>query len=121
MSQARKLKLRVLSSQLKYEGQFCQRDVLHFSIWYGEPNMCGIQEECAFGCNNSYGRTTAEMMQQSTFENWDFINIWAIGENQTYLCLPKIPSLFIYKGLRKIANSCLTVVNDTIMSLDWPR
>ncbi len=30
------------------------------------------------------GKTTAEMHQQSTFTDWDFINVWNIGENQTY-------------------------------------
>jgi hypothetical protein len=30
------------------------------------------------------GKTTAEMQQHSTFTNWDFINVWNIGENQTY-------------------------------------
>jgi hypothetical protein len=41
----------------------------------GEPNMCGYDR---FGdCNNSYGRTTAEMYQQSTFTDWDFSTpIW---------------------------------------------
>lgn len=29
-------------------------------------------------------KTTPEMKQQSTFTNWEFINTWAIGENQTY-------------------------------------
>jgi hypothetical protein len=29
--------------------------------------------------------------------------------------------LFTYNGLHTIVISCLTVVNDTIMSLDWPR
>jgi hypothetical protein len=29
------------------------------------------------------------MKQQSTFENWDFINVWGIGENQTYPYLRK--------------------------------
>jgi hypothetical protein len=47
-----------------------------------EPNMCGQGE---YGdCDNSYGKTTAEMKQQSTFTDWDFINVWNIGENQTY-------------------------------------
>ncbi len=31
-----------------------------------------------------YDRTTTEMHQQSTFTDWDFINVWNIGENQTY-------------------------------------
>ena len=32
------------------------------------------------------GKTTAEMQMMSTFTdaNWDFINVWNIGENQTY-------------------------------------
>ncbi len=29
-------------------------------------------------------RTTAEMMQQSTFESWDFTNIWRINEGNSY-------------------------------------
>lgn len=35
---------------------------------------------------NVTGKTTAEMKTQSTFTNagWDFIEIWNIGENQTY-------------------------------------
>ncbi len=28
--------------------------------------------------------TDAQMKQQSSFVNWDFINVWDIGENQTY-------------------------------------
>jgi len=30
------------------------------------------------------GKTTLEMMQEATFINWDFVEIWDIGENQTY-------------------------------------
>ncbi|MHC4459039.1 MAG: LamG-like jellyroll fold domain-containing protein [Planctomycetota bacterium] len=29
-------------------------------------------------------KTTAQMMQQSTFVNWDFVNVWDIIENETY-------------------------------------
>jgi hypothetical protein len=35
------------------------------------------------------GKTTAEMKQRATFEGWDFINVWGIGENQTYPYLRK--------------------------------
>jgi len=35
------------------------------------------------------GKTTTEMKQQSTFEGWDFTNVWGIGENQTYPYLRK--------------------------------
>jgi hypothetical protein len=32
------------------------------------------------------GKTTAEMMTESTFTDagWDFVEVWHIGENQTY-------------------------------------
>lgn len=30
------------------------------------------------------GKTTAEMMQQATYTNWDFVDTWTIGENQSY-------------------------------------
>ena len=30
------------------------------------------------------GKTTSQLQQQSTFTDWDFINVWNIGENQTY-------------------------------------
>jgi hypothetical protein len=35
-------------------------------------------------------KTTAEMMQQSNFENWDFTNIWGIDEGKGYPYLQKI-------------------------------
>ena len=38
------------------------------------------------------GKTTAEMQMQSTFEDWDFINVWNIGENQTYPYLRTYPA-----------------------------
>jgi len=37
--------------------------------------------------SSSYGgkpRTTAQMMQQATFVNWDFVEVWDIVENETY-------------------------------------
>jgi len=34
--------------------------------------------------NGGEGKTTAEMMMQSTFENWDFDNVWCIGNRETY-------------------------------------
>jgi hypothetical protein len=38
------------------------------------------------------GRTTEQMMQQSTFQDWDFINVWDIGEKQTYPYLRTVPA-----------------------------
>ena len=46
-------------------------------------------------CSSSYGgagRTTAQMMQQVTFVNWDFVDVWDIVENETYPFLrPRSP------------------------------
>jgi hypothetical protein len=38
-------------------------------------------------CSSSYGgagRSTAQMMQQATFVNWDFDEVWGIFEDETY-------------------------------------
>jgi hypothetical protein len=41
--------------------------------------------------NGVYGRTTAEMMQQATFDPpWDFLDTWGIIENETYPLLRAI-------------------------------
>jgi hypothetical protein len=48
---------------------------------FGNPDMNGFGN----GTDpNVVGKSTAEMMQEATFDNWDFVEIWNIGENQTY-------------------------------------
>jgi len=57
-------------------------------------NMCGTQGDEATGCDDSYGKTTAEMQTASTFleAGWDFVDetengtedIWWIDEGQDY-------------------------------------
>ena len=54
-----------------------------------ERSFWDIQTSGQSGSIVGVGKTTAKMMQQSTFENWDFINVWGIGENQTYPYLRK--------------------------------
>jgi len=68
------------------------------SFWNTETsdltNMCGSQRDDATGCDDSYGKTTAEMQMDSTFldAGWDFVNetdngtvdIWRIFEGQDY-------------------------------------
>ena len=42
-------------------------------------------------------KTTVEMMQEATFTDWDFVNVWGIEENVTYPYLlgePIIPTMF---------------------------
>ena len=41
---------------------------------------------------NVIGKTTAEMMQEATFTNWDFVEVWGIGEEQTYPFLKLYPA-----------------------------
>ena len=59
------------------------------------------------GCSSSYGgikKKTAQMIQQGTFVNWDFENVWLIDEGQSYPYLrPLIYSLndFIAKYLNQ--------------------
>ena len=53
------------------------------SFWDAETsdanNMCGMQGDYATGCDNSCGKTTAEMKQQATFTGWDFVGETANG------------------------------------------
>jgi hypothetical protein len=60
----------------------------------GLTRMCGWQANNASGCDNSYGKTTAEMQIAGTFleAGWDFVgetengteDIWRILESQDY-------------------------------------
>ena len=79
----------------------------------GEIDMCSSQEEGATGCDNSSGKTTAEMMQQSTFTNWDFINVWGIGEGQTYPYLRKYPAADLNK------DKSVNLLDLTIFAEQW--
>ena len=41
---------------------------------------------------NVLGLPTSQLHQQSTFTDWDFIEVWNIGENQTYPYLRTVPA-----------------------------
>jgi len=56
----------------------------------GELHRCGADTRGS--CGSYYGKTTAQMHQQATFEGWDFINVWNIGQNQTYPYLRTVPA-----------------------------
>ena len=62
----------------------------------GQGSMCVNAGE---GCD-AEGDTTAEMTQQATFVNWDFVETWDIRENQTY------------PFLRVFTRPCLGDMND---------
>jgi hypothetical protein len=61
-----------------------QATIVH-SFWDSDinPDVNGIGNT---NDPNVIGKTTAEMQTESTFTNagWDFVEVWDIGENQTY-------------------------------------
>ena len=61
------------------------------SFWDSDvnPDVNGIGDTTD---PNVIGKSTAEMQKESTFTNWDFIEIWNIGENQTYPFLRVYPA-----------------------------
>ena len=71
---------------------------IEMSFWdvetSGEPNMCGGQWHDATGCDPNCGKTTNEMKTIGTFTDagWDFVEIWGIGEQQTYPYLRFAPA-----------------------------
>jgi hypothetical protein len=83
------------SNRSKIERCYCIGKVIGFKNVGG---FCGIQHylkdinNCYWdthtsGTTESDGgtpKTTSEMMMQSTFENWDFDEVWCIGEHETY-------------------------------------
>ena len=62
---------------------------------------------------NVTGKTTAEMMQEATFTNWDFVEIWNIGENQTY------PYLRFYSVADLNHDGCVDFIDVAILGKHW--
>lgn len=61
------------------------------SFWDTETS--GQSNGIGFGQSGEVtGKTTAQMKQGGTFSNWDFVEIWGIGENQTYPYLRTYPA-----------------------------
>jgi len=74
--------------------------------------MCGNEHPL---CDNSYGKTTAEMQTMNTFTDagWDFINVWNIGENQTY------PYLRVYLAGDINKNGIVNFLDFAITANKW--
>ena len=49
------------------------------------------------GEGESEGPLTEDMKKEGTFTDWDFVEIWNIGENQTYPYLRTVPASDINK------------------------
>ena len=59
------------------------------------------------------GKTTAEMKKENTFVNWDFVEIWNIGEKQTY------PFLRVYPAGDLNHDGRVDFVDFAIMANNW--
>lgn len=57
--------------------------------------------------NGGVNKTTEEMMQQSTYENWDFNNIWAIREGGTYPFLQTTKNITFYDDFEAYENNSI--------------
>jgi hypothetical protein len=56
-------------------------------FWDTDTQTHGVTESIGYPggtITNVLGLPTTQLHQQSTFTDWDFINVWNIGENQTY-------------------------------------
>jgi hypothetical protein len=81
----------------------------------GLGNTCGLEDGGGSGCNDANGLTTAEMMTESTFTDagWDFVEVWDIGENQTY------PFLRIYPAGDLNHDGIVNMLDFAILALHW--
>jgi hypothetical protein len=64
---------------------------------------------------NVVGKTTAEMQTESTFTDagWDFVEVWDIGENQTY------PYLRVYSAGDLNHDGVVDLRDFAILALHW--
>jgi hypothetical protein len=78
------------------------------SFW--DVNSSGLETSAA-----GTGKTTAEMQTESTFTDagWDFVEVWGIGENQTY------PFLRVYPAGDLNHDGLVNMLDFAIAALDW--
>jgi|GEM_PF-2567174 len=76
------------------------------------------------GQDNSYGgtpKTTAELLQQSTYSNWDFSGIWSIVPDETYayLQIQNEPGPFNYPPTTLPPTNFTAMPGNHQISLSW--
>jgi hypothetical protein len=66
-------------------------DMIGYSFWNSDinPELPGLGLITIGTRDQFIGITPSQMRKQGTFTDWDFINTWDIGENQTYPFLRK--------------------------------
>lgn len=80
-----------------------------FSNSYWDSQTSGFDIACGTNddCDNSGGKTTSEMKKISTFENWDFEDVWGINENDNdgYPFLQSQGYDYSFRSLRRTSGS----------------
>jgi hypothetical protein len=78
------------------------------SFW--DVNSSGLETSAA-----GTGKTTGEMQQENTFTDagWDFVEVWDIGEGQTY------PFLRVYPAGDLNHDGLVNMLDFAIVALDW--
>jgi len=68
------------------------------------------------------GKTTAEMKQQATFVDWDFVNVWGIKETQTYPYFrwATVPQINLLGSAEEIAECGSEYVDAGAVAMDEP-
>ncbi len=73
-----------------------------YSYNHWDVETTGIEQGAGNGdVENITGATTEEMMQEETFEDWDFDEVWRIREGREYPCLrwePQVQTIELHRG-----------------------
>jgi hypothetical protein len=94
--------------------------------WQGGVTYDSYWDKQTSGKNTSHGgtpKTTAEMMQQGTFVNWDFNDIWYIEEDEAYPVLMWELSdlerviIYIEDALREKEQALMSI--ETALEEEW--
>jgi hypothetical protein len=62
--------------------------------------------------SNVIGKTTEEMKEQGTFTGWDFVEVWGIGEGQTYPYLREYPGYDLDHNKRTDVNDLIIMIGN---------
>ncbi len=67
-------------------------DIVGFCLSDPDLSSSYINGDLSQGTNSPQSRTTSEMQQRSTYEGWDFVNVWSIEEGKNYPVLKNLPA-----------------------------
>ena len=91
----------------------------HITHCFWDKNTCemdvgyNLSSDKSGTVTNVLSKTTAQLHQQSTFTDWDFLHTWTIGENQTY------PYLRTYSAADLNKDKIVNMLDLSIMAEQW--